>query len=101
MEAVITSLEGKDGAVAGYSAVQSGAMNLAGHTSPVQIPGLSKALPAGSFIVSANLEINANSPTEAGTAGIQCELVDTPSSGASAAQVGGWVSAVDVKVLGG
>src|SRR2546425_9841526 len=47
---------GKDGAVSGYSAVQTTGTNLAGHSSSVQIPGLSKALPAGSVIASANIE---------------------------------------------
>jgi len=93
---------GKNGAVAGYAAAQTSSSNLVGtKETVVQIPGLSKALPAGSFIVSANIRIEGASETAGAEVGAFCELVDTPSSGPATRQSGGWASAVTVKELFG
>lgn len=87
--------DGANGAVAGYGAVQSSSLDLTGKNTPVQVPGLTKALPAGSFVASANIEIDALSKG-AGAAGVLCELVDTPSTGPKTEQFGRWLSALNV-----
>ena len=66
---------GNDGAVAGYSATQGGGVNLLGHTAWTNI-GLSKALPPGSYVVSATVPIELDATT-ASFADVEC-LLESP-----------------------
>lgn len=81
---------GTNGAVAGYGAVQSSELNITPDEGFTQLPGLTKALPAGSFIASGRVNIFAVSEKKGEFAGAECELVDTPASGSGVAQAGFW-----------
>jgi hypothetical protein len=65
---------GTNGAVAGYSALQSGNLDITADTSYAQV--LSKALPAGNFIVNAKAELSAINNSATGSVEARCELVD-------------------------
>lgn len=81
---------GKNGAVAGFGATQSAPLSITTHGSLTQLPGGEKSLPAGSYIVTASVQIDAKSPE--GThefASAECALVDT-SSGAPISASGVW-----------
>jgi hypothetical protein len=84
--------KGATAAVAGFGAMQSSNLNLKGQTTLAPVPGLSKELPAGSFIVSANLEIDAKLKASA-SAAVLCELIDTPAAGSPESQTGRWQQA--------
>jgi hypothetical protein len=81
--------EGPAGLAAGFGATQSSGLNLLKKTELTVVPGLSKAaLPVGSYIASANVEIDAKFTGVGGqTAGATCELIDT---GAATAGKGRW-----------
>ena len=82
---------GKNGAVAGYSAVQSAPLAITTHGSLTQLPGAEKSLPAGSYLVTASVQINAKSPE--GTqefASAECALVDKPLAGTEVSASGVW-----------
>ena len=67
-----TGKAGVDGAVAGYSAIQVGSVNI---TSGKEVLILSKTLPAGHYLVSAKVNTSAQA-TGAGLARINCYLLD-------------------------
>lgn len=79
---------GKDGAVAGYSAVQSADLDITNAESFTQVPGLTKSLPAGSFIAAGRVDITAIGKKEKEQANATCEMVNTPTSGSPLVQEG-------------
>jgi hypothetical protein len=84
--------KGEAGAVAGYAAAQTESATITSDEHLTQIPGLTKTLPAGSFIASGTVQITAKSPSgEPGYAGAECALMDK--AGAKEVQaVGDWAS---------
>jgi hypothetical protein len=76
---------GANGAVAGFSAVQSGSHNITADSSFVNI--VTKALPAGHYMVNAKAQLNASFTSASQGASEECQLSDgTHTDGA---QVGG------------
>jgi hypothetical protein len=72
---------GTNGAVAGYSATQpAGSLIITGQASAVQVPGLIKQLPAGSYIASGTIKASAFQNNGPGYALVDCVVTDTPAS---------------------
>jgi hypothetical protein len=83
---------GANGAVAGYGAVQSADLNITNASSLTQVPGLTKTLPSGTFVASGNIEIEGSGKNEKETVTGDCEMANTPTSGAPLVQEGKFVS---------
>ena len=79
-------VDGQNGAVAGYSASQDPgtSLNLPNQGAPVVVPGLSKTLPAGSYLASGTILAQDFIPNGQGAADVHCALTDTPSDGSAA-----------------
>jgi hypothetical protein len=89
--------------VGGYSLHQAAgkhvAFTLGTELSPISI--ISRALPAGSYIVNAKVELQLSNTKAEGRAGVGCNLVDTPTeSGTSASDTAGWMTPIDVPFAG-
>jgi Collagen triple helix repeat (20 copies) len=90
---------GANGAVAGYSASQpptgpgGGVAFTAGtETSPTAV--LSKALPAGSYLASAKVQVSIGATEPGGEGSVDCALADVPSSGSPVVDVSGFFSTI-------
>jgi hypothetical protein len=88
---------GENGAVAGYSASQpltgpeEGVMFTNGTAaSPTAV--LTKALPAGSYLASAMVQVTMVATDPGGEGAVDCSLADVPGSGSPVADVSGFVS---------
>jgi hypothetical protein len=89
---------GANGAVAGYSASQTGSINITSDSTPATI--LSKPIPAGSYITAGKVQITAYDTSNEAHAGVHCELVDTPTGGSLTALDGArWMQSVDVPIF--
>jgi hypothetical protein len=82
-------INGTNGAVAGYFAQQAG-IGLNGSFQALK--GLEKKLPAGSFLVSVNVQLNGFA-NAGGAAMVQCELIATPTGGKATTVKGTWAGA--------
>ena len=85
---------GANGAVAGYSVTQGSGVNITEDESLTPLTGLSKALPAGSFIANATVELIALGPEAKPHefAGAECALIDKLSGGSETKATGAWAS---------
>ena len=90
---------GLNGAVAGFGAFQSEALNITNAFEIQPVPGLSKKLPAGSFIAAASVGIVALSKNANEDVSAVCVLRDTPEKGAATEVEGKWVSATTSLVI--
>jgi Collagen triple helix repeat (20 copies) len=72
---------GKDGAVAGFSATHSEGVEFTSGSEGTPTTIVSRALPAGNFIVSGKVEVLLSDTKAGGSASVGCKLVDTPSGG--------------------
>jgi len=85
--------------VAGFGAFQSSELDITNDFESTPVPGLSKTLPAGSFIAAASVEIDALGEKAGEDASGDCVLVDTPEKGSTTAVEGKWVSATTTLVI--
>lgn len=83
---------GANGAVAGFGAQQTTELNFTEDGGLTQVPGLTKTLPAGSFVASGNVEVDVSSEKAGEVAAAECEMADVPTSGASTTQLGRFAS---------
>ena len=90
---------GLDGAVAGFGAFETGELNITEDFEPTAIPGLSKKLPAGSFLASASVNITALSKNAGEDATAACELIDAPETGTKTEVEGKWTSATTTVII--
>jgi Collagen triple helix repeat (20 copies) len=76
---------GKDGAVAGFSATHGEPVDFTSGSEGTPTTIVSKALPAGNFIVNGKVEVLLSDSKTEGSAAMGCKLTDTPSSGGGSA----------------
>lgn len=72
---------GKDGAVAAFTAKQGAELNITGDETLTQIPGLTKSLPAGSFVATGMIHISGSGENNGEYASGECATIDVPSGG--------------------
>lgn len=95
---------GHDGAVAGYSATQNGSLLDITSTNgvPTQVPGMTKTLPAGSYLASGTILASVSTTSGPGLADIKCVLTDTPSDGSAlTSYTTRWLGPVNVPAQAG
>jgi hypothetical protein len=72
---------GKDGAVAAFGVKQTEEIDLTKAEGLTQVPGMTKTLPAGAFIVTGTIHVSGISVNNGEYASAECAVVDVPSGG--------------------
>jgi hypothetical protein len=90
--------DGANGAVAGYATAPTSegvAFTTATELNPTTI--VSRAVPAGSFVANAKVEVMLSDTKAGGFANVECRLLATPTAGgASVSDTSGWMAAMNV-----
>jgi Collagen triple helix repeat (20 copies) len=88
---------GKDGAVAGFSASHPEGVDFTGGSEGTPTTIVSRALPAGNFVVNGKVEVLLSDTKAGGSASVGCKLIDTPSGGgAVVSDTAPWASPMNV-----
>jgi len=93
---------GAGGAVGGYSVRQAPATHVivTSGTEGIPITVVSRELPAGHYILNAKVELDLSNTTADAQVGVGCDLVDTPSEGASTHDTAEWTTPIGVSHSG-